>query len=251
MSISSAPSRNTTSSAPASAICAARRARRAPGTKPRSSAPTREAAVCSTEKPFQPSVTAPSSARLGRERGDRRAVRPRQRAHADDHQRALGLLEHLAELVAAGRDVGQRLRPGAEIVVGIGEVGPLADQADREAAHAPALADAGVEHGRFPARIGADEQQRIGLLDAGDGGVEQIARPAPARIERGAVLPAVEIGDAEPRHQVLEREDFLDRGEIADDGADALGVARSSTLAAMASKASRQDAGRSRPFSRM
>ena len=87
-------------------------------------------------------------------------------------------------------EIGQRLRARAEIVVGIGQIGLLADQRDRELAGAPALADARIEHRRFAARIGADDQQRVGLLDAGDGGVEQIARPAPRRIERRAVLPA-------------------------------------------------------------
>ena len=115
---------------------------------------------------------------------------------------------------------------GAEELVGIGEIDPLADQPDREIAHAPALADAGVEHRGFPARIGADDQQRVGLLDAGDRRIEQVARPAPARIEPGAVLPAVEIGDAEPRHQILERKDLLDRRQLADDGADAVGARR-------------------------
>ncbi len=158
--------------------------------------------------------------------GDCGAVRPRQRAPADDHQRALGFRQHAAELVHARSDIRQRLRPGAEIVVGIGEIRAFADQADREVAHAPALADAGVEHGRLAARIGADDQQGIGLLDPGDRGVEEIARPAPLRIERRAVLPAVEIDDAEPRHQILEREDFLDRRQIADNGADAFGLRR-------------------------
>ena len=186
---------------------------------------------------------------LGRERRDRRAVGPRQRARADEDQRPLGLLERVGEAMPAGGDIGQRLRPGAEIVIGVGEIGLLADQADRKIARAPALADAGVEHGRFPARIGADDEQRVGLLDAGDGGVEEVGRPAPGRIERGAILAAVDVGDAEPRHQILEREHLLDRGEIAGDGADAARRA-AFTLAAIASKASGQDAGRSRPFSR-
>ena len=157
-------------------------------------------------------------------RGDRGAVRPRERAHPDDHQRVLGLLQHIAEFVPARRHLFQRLRPGAEIVVRISEVGPLADEADGESRHSPALADAGVDDGRFAARIGADEQQRIGLLDPGNAGVEEIRRPPPFRVERGTVLPAVEIDDAQPRHQILQRKDFLDRGKIADDGADALGI---------------------------
>ena len=50
----------------------------------------------------------------------------------------------------------------------------------------------------------------------------KIGRPPPFRIERCPVLATVEVGDAEPRHQVLEREDFLDRGEVARDRPDAL-----------------------------
>src|SRR5436305_1169277 len=58
MSISSAPRLNRTSSAPACAICSAVLPF-CPGTKPKSSAPTRAAAVCSTENPFQSSLIAP------------------------------------------------------------------------------------------------------------------------------------------------------------------------------------------------
>ena len=40
------------------------------------------------------------------------------------------------------------------------------------------------------ARIGAHDQERIGALDAGDGGIEQIGCPAPGRIEHRPVLAA-------------------------------------------------------------
>jgi hypothetical protein len=126
----------------------------------------------------------------------------------------------------ARRDIRQRLRPSAEIIVAIGEIGALADQADRKGAHAPTLADARVEHGRFAARIGGDDEQCVRLIDSGDGGVEQVARPAPCWIEHRAVLPAVKIDDAEPRHQILEGEGFLDRGKVADDRTDALHLGR-------------------------
>ena len=99
-------------------------------------------------------------------------------------------------LLAVGH-ILQGLRAGAQVVAGIGEVGPLADEADDEAALAPALADAGIEHGRFQARVGADEQDGVGLLDAGDGGVEQIAGAAEPGIELGAVLPAIEVARAQ------------------------------------------------------
>ena len=103
--------------------------------------------------------------------------------------------------------------------------------------------------GRLAARVRADDQQRVGALDAGDGGVEQIGRPAPVRIERRAVLAGIEVLAAEPRHQVLQREHLLDRGEVAGDGADPVGLA-AFTLAAIAANACGQDAGCSRPFSR-
>ena len=75
-----------TSSAPA---CAMARASSppSPGTKPRSSAPTRAAAVCSTLKPFQPSATRPES--LRRKGQDGEAVGAGQSALTDDHERAL------------------------------------------------------------------------------------------------------------------------------------------------------------------
>ena len=151
--------------------------------------------MCSTEKPFQPSLIAPSSpASFAASASDRRAVRPRQRALPDDDQRPLRPCRALREIALAGRELAERLRPGAEIVVGIGQV----DAARRSAPigklpGAPALADARVEHRRFLARIGADDQQRVGLLDAGDGRVEQVARAAERRIERRAVLPAVDV----------------------------------------------------------
>src|SRR6185437_7276409 len=51
----------------------------------------------------------------------------------------------------------------------VSQIGPRPDHADLEHAGAPALTDASVEDGRLLARIGADNEQRIGLLDAGDG----------------------------------------------------------------------------------
>ena len=124
----------------------------------------------STPKPFQSGVTAPTSrasaaaaARIAAPSG--RASAP----GADDDQRALGRLQRLGEAVPAGGELGQGLGAGAEIVVGVGQVDRLADQADRQRRHAPALADAHVEEGGLEARVGADDQDRVRLLDAGDG----------------------------------------------------------------------------------
>src|SRR6202030_1860231 len=107
-------------------------------------------------------------------------------------------------------NIGKRFRSGAKIIVSISEIRLRPDDADREMAGAPALADARIEDGCFLARVRTDDEERIGRLDAGDGRVEQIARPAPFGIERGAILPAIEVGHAKPRHQILKREDLLD-----------------------------------------
>ncbi len=69
----------------------------------------------------------------------------------------------------AGRDLGKIGNVVAEIVIAIGEVGVIADDRDRRAPGAPGLADARIEHRRFLARIGADVEDGIGFLDAGNG----------------------------------------------------------------------------------
>src|SRR6185437_8106109 len=97
---------------------------------------------------------------------------------------------------------------------------------EREIAEPPAPAEAGVEHRRLSARICTDDEESVGLLDAGDGGVEQIRRAAPGRIEYGAVLSCIDVRRAEAAHQVLEREHLLGAGEIADNGADAVAARR-------------------------
>ena len=170
MAISSAPRLNSTSSAPALAIAAASRPP-SPGTKPRSRPPTRAAAVCRTDSPRQVPAAPARFAAVAR------TEPPSGRASAlpHDDQRLLGFRPDVGERL---RQLGQRLRPGAEIFVRIGQVVPFADQSDREGALQPALADAGVEDGRFLARVRADDQQRIRVLDARDGRVEEIeARP--------------------------------------------------------------------------
>ena len=87
---------------------------------------------------------------------------------------------------------------------------------------APALADARIQDRRFDPRVCADDQDRVGLLDAFDVGVEQIAGAAELRIELVPVLPAIEDVDAEASEQILQREHFLGAGKIARDGADLL-----------------------------
>src|SRR5690606_3200070 len=131
------------------------------------------------------------------------------------------LLEALAELVRAVRDLGERARAGAELDHGVGEIDLGTDPPRDEAALAPALADARVDQGRLVARVGADQQAEIGLLDPGDGGVEQIAA-AGVRLELRAVLAAVEMRRAGAGHQVLQHDHGLAVDQVADDRGDAL-----------------------------
>ena len=100
MSISSIPSRKTRSSVPAAAICRALKPP-SPGTKPRSSAPTREAA------PLEDAVAVPAllhgaeiDRRLSRERRDVPPVGPRKDLRADEDERALGMAHDVAESCA-------------------------------------------------------------------------------------------------------------------------------------------------------
>ena len=82
-----------------------------PGTKPSSSAPTREAAVCSTQKPFQPSFTAPSS--IAALAASAAIAAPSGRASAPAPTMISGrsaVFSVSAKLTLAGREIGQRLR---------------------------------------------------------------------------------------------------------------------------------------------
>jgi hypothetical protein len=124
--------------------------------------------------------------------------------------------------VPPGDNVAEGLRSSAEIIVIVGEIGPLPNDADRQRRKAPALADAHVDQGRLDARIGADHQDGVGVLDAGDGRVEQVGCPAVRRIERRAVLPAIGVPGPEALHEEPQRKNLLPGQEIADDGAHAL-----------------------------
>ena len=190
MSISSAPSRKTSSISPR---CAAvedagdGRGRPAPARSRDRAPPTRAAAVCSTLKPFQPSRMQPRPRRSLRASASTAA--PSARASAPWPTMTIGFLRRLQRLgegMAAVGQLLQRRRPGAQILDS-GRSGPAAGRSSPtlQAAAQQALAHAGVDQRRFPARVAADQQDRIGLLDAGDGGVEQVAgRAARARAAR-------------------------------------------------------------------
>ena len=120
----------------------------------------------------------------------------------------------------------ERLGTCATIMIIVSEIGLFADEAEQKIAFEPTLADARVENGRFLARVRADDHQRIGLLDARDRRIEDVARAAEFGMKFRSVLPAIDRGDAEALHQQLQREHLFDGAEIAGDGADFLRARR-------------------------
>ena len=123
-----------------------------------------------------------------------------------------------------GGDIREQLCLVPQMVVAIGEVDRLADQGDPEPAHRMAFADARVDQRRLPARVGADDQAGIGLLDPGDGCVEQIARARSCRKLR-PLLARIDMRRAERGEQILEHRHGLAVGEVAGDRGDALRLA--------------------------
>src|SRR4029077_14976560 len=105
-------------------------------------------------------------------------------------------------------EFGEELRAGAERLIVVSEVGLRADEADCEATLrlTEALEDAGIEHRRLEARVGTDQENGVGPLDAFDGRVEQIGSAAERRIELCPVLPAIDIGRAKLPGENLQRE---------------------------------------------
>src|SRR5690606_4067093 len=80
----------------------------------------------------------------------------------------------------------------------------------------PALADSGINQRGFAARIAADDQARVGFVDAGNAAVEDVSGTQ-RRVDLRAVLAAVAMEGAELRHQVLQGNYALATGEIARD----------------------------------
>ncbi|OIQ74570.1 hypothetical protein GALL_437730 [mine drainage metagenome] len=123
----------------------------------------------------------------------------------------------------AGGEIAKRVRPRAEIVIGVGKIGLGADDPDLELSAAPALADAGIENGRLFARVRAHDQKRVGLFDTGNGRIEDVGG-APRLATEGVAALNREIDGAAFRKQLLQRKHLLDRGEIARDRSDPLAV---------------------------
>ena len=154
------------------------------------------------------------------EREDGGAVGPRQRAHAQHDHGPFGALDVARELVAARSDLRERVRPVAEAADGESELGVRPDGREREAAGAPALAQARGDEGRFAARVRADEKAEVRSLRPGDGRVEQISC-ARRGGQRRAVLAAVDMRRAERFREVAQRAHRLGVAKVAGDGAEA------------------------------
>ena len=167
MSISSAPSRRRTSSAPDAGHLPRRQAALPRHEAEIERADPRRRAVQHAEA--VPAVLDRAEARSPPSRrasSNGRAVGARERAGADDHHRTLGLAQHFGE-ACAGRSCGQRFRCRRRDNRKLSQVG-LRRRSRRSETFAARqrLADARIEHRRLPARIGADQQQRVGRLDA-------------------------------------------------------------------------------------
>jgi hypothetical protein len=124
---------------------------------------------------------------------------------ADDHgsaflapQRVDGFARQAAEQSKVVAEIGDR----------VGEVDRLADP-EHARAGLDRLADARVDQRRFPARVGADQQDGGRGLDAGDGGVEAVSGGRgdvelgpilTAFVQRRAVLPEQRLGCVDRLH---------------------------------------------------
>src|SRR5581483_10784786 len=99
------------------------------------------------------------------------------------------------------------------------QVGGLTNQPNRDAplALVRSLEDARIQYGSFVARVGSDQEEGVGLVDAGDGRIEQIGGAAESGIERRPVLAAIDIRRAEFAREELERKHLLASREISGD----------------------------------
>ena len=115
----------------------------------------------------------------------------------------------------------QRRGAVAQVLVAIGQVRRLADQAEAGLAAEPHLAEAGVQHRRLEPRIGPDQQHRVGGLDAGEVELNsQLSRgPAPSATPSWRQSRLVTPSAAEEVERRLHRFGVL---QVAGDHADAV-----------------------------
>ena len=154
---------------------------------------------------------------------DRPAIIAGKRALPDDQHRTLRLFERFGKRMFTFGQFFKGRRTGAQIVIMIGEIDLLPDQRDREWPGFPAFADTGIDQGSLMARIAADNQEGISLLNSGNGRVEEITTTA-APINSSTILTAIDIGRPQRRHQVFERHHAFRTGQIPGNGADFIAV---------------------------
>ena len=150
-----------------------------------------------------------SNARGERKHGE--AVGTRISALPDDNHGLGRSFQDVRKGVLAIGNVRQCVGSGAEILIRIGEVDLGADERDLRRRGTPAFTNSRIEDRRFEPRVCADNQNRIGLLDAFNAGIEEIAGAAELRIELVSRLPAIERCRAEARQQILSARTFLRR----------------------------------------
>jgi hypothetical protein len=135
---------------------------------------------------------------------------------ADDQHWQFGVLELIADCVAAGCDLAEDGSAVAEVVVLVGEVSRRADAEHLRPLLLGGLQDAGVEHGSFGSGVDSDQQDEVCVLDGLDLRVEEVVRAEVAA--EGEVVPAPElvVEAVEGVEEVLEGLDVLHALELAD-----------------------------------
>ena len=190
-----------------------------PGTKPTSSAPVAALVGWSTAYPFHSSVSAPASAATLRASASTAGPYTPPSLSAPVPTRtapAFGGGERRGERRRAVGEGLERVGGLAELGDVVSEVGLLADARDGT----PPLIDMrrrrDVEERRLDARVGADEEEGVGVLDPDERRVERVPGAQVGR-EAGARLGG---GRAEHVEQLLRARQRLDRDERAREGAD-------------------------------
>ena len=117
-------------------------------------------------------------------------------------------------------DGGKCRRIIAKLFGVIGQVHLGPDDADRHACGQPVAPDARVQHSRLDPRVAADDQQRIRLVNAGDGRIEQIAGTHAADLR--TVLTAVDAGASQLVEQGLQGKHGFGVALVAGDGSNGI-----------------------------
>ena len=92
---------------------------------------------------------------------------PSARANAPlphNNDRPLGFLQLGQKLVLAASELCKTVRPGTDVLKLVTQIDVFANHADGELAGPPAFPDTSVENGGLEARVGSDDQERIGFF---------------------------------------------------------------------------------------